>query len=62
MMVLGTLYTIYRLGEATAMSYLVTWSSGEEVKYLFLPEDTNLDEYLEADKNYIVTCLELRKA
>lgn len=44
------------------MSYLVTWSSGEEVKYLFLPEDTNLDEYLEADKNYIVTCLELRKA
>jgi hypothetical protein len=39
------------------MDYLVTWSNGEEVEYLFLPEGSNLEEFLEADKNYIVTCL-----
>lgn len=59
---LGTLYTICLLGEAAFVNYLVTWSSGEEVHYLFLPHGANLEEYLEADKNYIVTCLELPEA
>lgn len=39
------------------MDYLVTWSNGEEVEYLFLPEGSDLEEILEADKNYIVTYL-----
>jgi len=61
-MILRTLYTISMSGEAAAVGYLVTWSSGEKVEYLFLPPDTNLEEYLEADKNYIVTKFDFSEA
>lgn len=45
-----------------SMNYLVTWSNGEEVEYLFLPKDVKLDEFLEEDKNYIVTRLDVKEA
>ena len=37
------------------MDYLVTWSNGEEVEYLFLASGSDLNKYLEPDKNYIIT-------
>lgn len=36
------------------MNYLVTWSEGEEVEYLFLCNFAEIKNYLEEDKNYIV--------
>lgn len=44
------------------MDYLVTWSDGEEVEYLFLPAGSDLEEFLEADKNYIITNLNFNNA
>ena len=44
------------------MGYLITWSNGEEVEYLFLPEGSNLEKVLEPDRNYIIAQLNIDNA